>query len=427
LRELSSEKFTALWSEPSLFHWVRVAFQLLDNRINKADIGKLARDYMRELGSTSTSQALIQHLDAFRIFELGSSIANGSDIHWDKPLKLSLPCALPCTGWTIRGLERVEIIAYADGCLQLQVEGERYETPLVSGRVGAASLSVLACTVSSYNGAELRIQPEVMAGLGFREARPALETTDEYRTKTARIIDQALQRIATYAPDSFRLLAEETHVIAAKAPGNEHSNSTFSSLPGAMVLSVVPHTFEMADRIIHEVHHDRLFCIEEFNALLVDGTEDSPNIERYYSPWRDDLRPVRGILHGVYVFIAVGRFWMNILKEGTAAAEDLEYAAERLRRAIGQLHIAIDVLTESANFTPFGKGVFEQLKEDVMFLERASVQTEIPKDIRSLFVDKDGDVVEQVSLVSGKKISVTESLQEHREIVEGTRSDHLEQ
>jgi len=57
------------------------------------------------------------------------------------------------------------------------------------------------------------------------------------------------------------------------------------------------------ESIIHEAMHLQLTCFEIINPLVSD--EDS----KMESPWREEPRHLRGVLHGVYVFRCVGAFF----------------------------------------------------------------------------------------------------------------------
>ncbi|MFE2961006.1 HEXXH motif domain-containing protein [Nocardia tengchongensis] len=61
---------------------------------------------------------------------------------------------------------------------------------------------------------------------------------------------------------------------------------------------------QLALTLIHEIQHTK------FN-LLIDQVElFTPDPEcRFYAPWRDDPRPIRGLLHGIYAFFGVTDFW----------------------------------------------------------------------------------------------------------------------
>ena len=66
----------------------------------------------------------------------------------------------------------------------------------------------------------------------------------------------------------------------------------------------------VAESILHEVMHLYLTLIENKNDLIIPGSK-----ETFYSPWRDEQRPLRGILHGLFVFRAIKNFYTILLKK----------------------------------------------------------------------------------------------------------------
>jgi len=60
----------------------------------------------------------------------------------------------------------------------------------------------------------------------------------------------------------------------------------------------------VAESILHESMHLYLTLIEGVVPLV---NNDLKSV--YYSPWREEERPVRGVLHGIFVFKAVSDFY----------------------------------------------------------------------------------------------------------------------
>jgi HEXXH motif-containing protein len=64
----------------------------------------------------------------------------------------------------------------------------------------------------------------------------------------------------------------------------------------------------VAESILHEAMHLKLTLIENIVSLV----KSDNNL--YYSPWRDEERPVRGVLHGLFVFRAIYKFYSELNK-----------------------------------------------------------------------------------------------------------------
>jgi uncharacterized protein len=90
-----------------------------------------------------------------------------------------------------------------------------------------------------------------------------------------------------------------------------------NSVPGALFVSVsqgerLIDPYDLADSLVHEHRHQKLYLLERF-APMVRST-----IDLVVSPWRQDLRPPSGLLHAIFVFIELRRFWQYVLDSGPA-------------------------------------------------------------------------------------------------------------
>lgn len=81
-------------------------------------------------------------------------------------------------------------------------------------------------------------------------------------------------------------------------------SATSSEAFGACALSAPADEQTLALTLVHEFQHAKLGSLHDLVALH-DATSDI----LYYSPWREDPRPLHGILHGAYAHLAVTEFW----------------------------------------------------------------------------------------------------------------------
>jgi HEXXH motif-containing protein len=61
---------------------------------------------------------------------------------------------------------------------------------------------------------------------------------------------------------------------------------------------------EFAETLLHEFQHSTLHALHDLVPLHRDD-----GAARYYAPWREDPRPLAGLLHGTFAFAAVADFW----------------------------------------------------------------------------------------------------------------------
>ncbi|PBP84996.1 FxsB family radical SAM/SPASM domain protein [Pseudomonas syringae] len=90
-----------------------------------------------------------------------------------------------------------------------------------------------------------------------------------------------------------------------------------NSVPGALYVSIsqgdrLIDPYDLADSVIHEHRHQKLYLLERY-AATVEHTS-----AQVVSPWREDLRPPSGLLHAVFVFVELRRFWLHVREYGPA-------------------------------------------------------------------------------------------------------------
>jgi uncharacterized protein len=87
-----------------------------------------------------------------------------------------------------------------------------------------------------------------------------------------------------------------------------HGQVSFTSAEnfGAVALSPPGNPGSFAVTLAHEMQHLKLAALIEIVPLTLpdDG-------RRFYAPWRDDPRPIRGLLQGAYAFLGVTGFWQR--------------------------------------------------------------------------------------------------------------------
>ncbi|MBX9359786.1 HEXXH motif domain-containing protein [Streptomyces sp. WAC04114] len=77
---------------------------------------------------------------------------------------------------------------------------------------------------------------------------------------------------------------------------------------GGVTLSRPLHARDLAETLVHEMQHSKLAAVMHLVDLLAEPSAGASRV-RYYAPWRDDPRPLYGLLHGTYAFLSVARFW----------------------------------------------------------------------------------------------------------------------
>lgn len=102
--------------------------------------------------------------------------------------------------------------------------------------------------------------------------------------------------------DAVGRLVRVVHVLSA--PKDQDISHSSPDLPFSIFVSVPEPierdaTLRLAESIVHEAMHLHLSLLEMLRPMVTD-------VDAYgYSPWKDELRPVGGLVHGLYVFAVI--------------------------------------------------------------------------------------------------------------------------
>ncbi|MEV6838146.1 HEXXH motif-containing putative peptide modification protein [Streptomyces sp. NPDC051133] len=208
-----------------------------------------------------------------------------------------------------------------------------------------------------------------------RGAGPWLDTVSPYRdfarypSAPGRTGEGRLRRWESRIAGAYTLLEREAPADAAAlralvrmlvpeslrtAEGGVVASASSLDAFGAVTLSLPYDETQAAAVLVHETRHQQLNALLSLVHLVQpaeDGADDAKDWRLYYAPWRADPRPVRGLLHGVFAFAGVGRFWRTHRGHVTGTEReraDFEFAVlrEQVREAVAAL-ATDDALTEA--------------------------------------------------------------------------------
>lgn len=168
--------------------------------------------------------------------------------------------------------------------------------------------------------------------------------SEEIASKGRELVLEALAIIEDWRPALARELRAICSAVQFVRDPSAHPDKIVSfsddSVPGALFVSIVQgngliDAYDLADSLVHEYRHQKLYLFERRypttkpSALVV-------------SPWREDLRPVSGLLHAVFVFVELRRFWEHVRDAGpprlhNRAVAQLEDTERNLAEAFATL------------------------------------------------------------------------------------------
>ncbi|WP_233223292.1 HEXXH motif domain-containing protein [Amycolatopsis sp. CA-128772] len=118
-------------------------------------------------------------------------------------------------------------------------------------------------------------------------------------------LEDAWRLLVAHIPEVAEAMAEglDSIVPAPAVPFRLPSASTGEAF-GSAIIAHPSEPAVLAAALVHEFQHIRLGGIQH----LVRLSEDDKR-QRIYAPWRDDPRPIAGVIHGIFAFFGVTLFW----------------------------------------------------------------------------------------------------------------------
>ncbi|MFF1709025.1 HEXXH motif domain-containing protein [Streptomyces sp. NPDC058268] len=132
---------------------------------------------------------------------------------------------------------------------------------------------------------------------------------------------------------------------------------------GSVTASHPDDAAQLAATLVHEFQHTKLGGLMHLEALTrqaPDQDQTGPE-ELFYAPWRDDPRPLGGLLQGIYAFAGVARFWRVHRHAADAAYAPLAHFEFALWRT--QVWSTLHLVAGHERLTPLGRSVIEALRE----------------------------------------------------------------
>jgi HEXXH motif-containing protein len=176
-------------------------------------------------------------------------------------------------------------------------------------------------------------------------------------------LQRALAVLAEVAPAyaCVRTLVRSVQVLRQPEPEIDVSYS-HPAVPFSIFVTVCDEdsplaALRVAEAVLHETMHLHLTLLEAVVDLVLPGSS-----ALYYSPWREEDRPVRGVLHGLFVFRAVQAFYQALIAEAEYATDLTEFASERIS-AIAQEVQLLTGFTQANGLTAIGKQLVANLLE----------------------------------------------------------------
>jgi HEXXH motif-containing protein len=192
------------------------------------------------------------------------------------------------------------------------------------------------------------------------DPEPPRRLDDAMCDRWRHLLDDAWALLSEHHRDTAAALAEGVVSIAplsAQPDGETRSASNGEAFGGALI-SEPPNATTLAVTLVREFQHNKLGALMHLVTLHED---DEGSL--YYAPWRDDPRPLGGLLHGIYASVGIADFWRRhrpVADGPDAALAEYEYLYAR-----GQAAEALRSVRDARVLTDAGRELVTNLRSAI--------------------------------------------------------------
>jgi hypothetical protein len=208
----------------------------------------------------------------------------------------------------------------------------------------------------------------------FNDGNVSVSLNQSSRVQFLAVLTEAVELIRMVMPAALEEMVETAKYLSPIRPKDIETDAlpSFSSptMPGVIFVGIergdgrLIDARHLAESCVHEHLHNRLYLLDEALPLTV----KSENPRAYFSPWKQTMRTIEGMLHAIYVFSHLAWFWRTA---GEKVDGLKEYAAFNVAEQVGQLKAATaDIYSDE--LTLAGQQLLSASKEILSNLTSAS-------------------------------------------------------
>jgi len=349
-RGLPVESLHGSLGSPGGLLWLRAMRDVLEIEAG-APATKFIMSIVEAIGSDFSPRKL---LDELGVFVAAAALHCGRDITFTRPIPVRRNVSLPATGLTLRPCSP------AAGMLAVR-----------EGRVITRDVEIGHSQVLQFGQfcAVVDVEDALLISNLFEPL--AKVTSPEQVVQFADGLRDAIALVRDVMPGMWHEIAAACRVAIPIRPkvDNTYPSGTTSSALGLTYLCFGAPPHITAEMLVHEVSHGHLFLLQSQNPLLDPAIHgDGWRKPFVYSPWRDDARPINGLVHACFVFGRVARFWESIV-HNCRDLNLIDFAERRLSTLAVQLRWGVGILEQSAKWTAAGEHFLYAIKRLVGSLQ----------------------------------------------------------
>ncbi|HEV7398241.1 MAG TPA: HEXXH motif-containing putative peptide modification protein [Pyrinomonadaceae bacterium] len=416
---------TRVWATPGAFHWNSMSRMFLDVINFEVPIHRALTGYLTYLHASFT-QGLEAHLNDFGRFALAAHVCDNRPIRFEEAVKIRLPNALPGTNLAILPASSQDTIVvdwkWLDrsmlGVIDELKNSNSQTTSRLSISDGPSESSVVVIQ-------KLPVWEGPCGPIAIDSYEPCLNipSVEVYRrikelTRCHHFLETIKHALARLTAYKESLVKEMTLITASVTPMDADVgdtamfSGTSSAIFGACFLSAAREPLFVAEMLLHEFCHNKLRLLQEVAPLISDKYS---NQAIFYSPWRDDPRPIDGLMHGLYVFSSIAHFWLHVCGNQNANADERAMAQRRVGTLLLQLKLAYAEFTEHAELTRAGTVFLGIISDRIYDLESQTKEWKF-KQMRPFF----SGILKDTTL---REMPILESVARHKANWEASYGD----
>ncbi|GLY99089.1 HEXXH motif domain-containing protein [Actinoplanes sp. NBRC 103695] len=139
-------------------------------------------------------------------------------------------------------------------------------------------------------------------------------------------------------------------------PGWDTRSASNGEAFGSVMVSEPPDPVTLAVALVHEYQHITLGGLLHLLPLT---EPDARGL--HYAPWRDDPRPLAGLIQGVYAFYGIARFWRE--RARVTSGKDAQQAQFEFAYVRRQFDESVGLALAATGLTAVGREFFTRLRE----------------------------------------------------------------
>lgn len=202
---------------------------------------------------------------------------------------------------------------------------------------------------AGIDGQDLTVDLDDLSPFRDFGKRPSDRLPDEVAAHWQELLEDAWTLLVRRHPHQATMTAAMLTSIGTLDDTETGSNVNLTSRDafGAVYMSPPADAEALAEALVHELSHSKLNALMELVPLCA----AQPG-ELFYSPWKDDPRPLTGVLHGAYSFLAVADFWRR--QRDLVGGQETHFAVFRFARMRAEVSGALETLLNSGRLSEHG-------------------------------------------------------------------------